>query len=529
MNKVKYGRILSCALFGIEGVLVEIEVSLLPGMPHFEIVGLGDSAVKESRNRVYAAIKNSGFNFPQGKLTASYAPAWLKKEGTSFDLALALAILIASGQLSQKRSDWLPCVFGELSLKGQVKPLPGVICRAVACLENGIEEMIVPADNWLEADSVDACKPIPASSLSEAVKILALDKKYCLELVAKKHIMHTANCEQEDELAGNSSEIETINFAGQKRAVRGLTLAAAGWHHSLLMGSAGCGKTTLAQIMPYLLPPIDNQEALMITRIHSAAGRLAQNSGLIKERKFYAPHHSITRAALTGGGRFPSPGLCSLAHSGVLFLDEMTEFSAVVLDSLRQPLENKVVNISRLNNQVTWPADFLMIGAANPCQCGEYLEKDSACNCNAEQIKRHLGKISGPLMDRMDITIEMTRLKGDELPDSVSGKNSTLVIWQMKKDIEKCWRIQKQRTREYGISEQLNSRVKSDDISGLFKFSNEILKFTASSAETLRLSARGYIKVLKLARTIADLQNEEQVKTEHVAEAFQYRLQRPVV
>lgn len=545
MQEVKYGRVISCALNGINGILIEIEVSLLAGMPHFDIVGLGDCAVRESRNRVYAAIKNSGYNFPQGRLTASYAPAWLKKEGTGFDLALALAILIASRQLKIGPDKQPVCVIGELSLTGEVKPLPGVICRVGACVSKGIEQMIVPAQNYNEAAGISSSKPYPVRSLRAAAAILArnIDQR---EDTANKMLLdhskdtgHTIICnnhfyQHTSSKSVNAAEdhvyedalLQFSSIAGQQRALRGLILSAAGWHHSLMLGSPGCGKTTLARCLPALLPDMETDEAREVTMIRSSAGLTGENDSLIKKRPFEAPHHTASRGAMIGGGNSPYPGLCTLAHQGILFLDELTHFASDVLDSLRQPLEQGVVNISRFNYRISWPADFLLVGAANPCQCGNLLEPDGKCRCSSESVSRHLNRISGPLLDRMDLTIEMTRLKTDELPNSVSRQLSIEPALIARQAVANCWQRQRERCLEHGVEPVHNGRVSGRDIADLFEISQEILQYTANASDLMNLSARGYIKALKLARTIADLENDELIKQEHINEALQYRLYR---
>ncbi len=543
MDDVKYGRVISCALSGIEGILIEIEVSLLPGLPHFEIVGLGDCAVRESRNRVFAAIKNSGYSFPQGRLTASYAPAWLRKEGTGFDLALALAILIASKQLKIGPDKQPVCVIGELSLTGEVKPLPGVICRVGACVNRGIEEIIVPAQNYNEAVGINDSKPYPVRSLRAAAAIMARGSNQ-REATAKKMLNDTVRQDSifanssvsfnqmtgsaDDVSADDGNDNDILNqfssIAGQQRAVRGLILSAAGWHHTLMLGSPGCGKTTLARCLPALLPDMEPDEAREVTMIRSTAGLTGENSHIVKTRPFEAPHYTATRGAMIGGGSSPYPGLCSLAHQGVLFLDELTHFSSDVLDSLRQPLEEGVVNISRFNYRISWPADFLLAGAANPCQCGNLFETNGKCRCSAESVNRHLSRISGPMLDRMDLTIEMTRLKTLELPSSVSRQISIEPALIARQTVSRCWQLQKERCREHGIEPIQNGRVSGRNIAELFDISQEILEYTALASERLNISARGYIKALKLARTIADIENDDKIEQEHINEALQYRL-----
>lgn len=527
MKSIRYGKVLSCALFGIEGILVEIEVALLPGLPSFEIVGLGDSAVRESRNRVHAAIRNSGYEFPGSRLTASYAPAWLRKEGTAFDLALALAILIASGQIRDCGSKRNICVFGELSLTGQVRSLPGCICRAAACLENGIQELILPYDNYLEANSLSNCSPLPAGTLSQAADLYSGRIQIADIRLPQSEPESVSNVDPSNmEVVRQAAFNQTVRLAGQPKAVRALGLAAAGWHTMLLLGSSGCGKTTLARALPALLPKMTEEDAITVTRIHSAAGLLKCGGELLRLRPYFAPHHHITRAALIGGGHNPIPGLCSLAHRGVLFLDELTEYEPSVLDSLRQPLEEHRVVLSRLHVQVNWPSDFLMVAAANPCRCGEYFEPDSTCRCSSEHVNRHLNRISGPLLDRIDLTVEMTRLSSNELPACATGSGSAIDA-DMLSRISSCWQRQKARCRRHGLPEHLNGQIQHENLANVLELSDRVLKYAADSADSLRLSARSYIRVLRIARTIADFEDRHHVLTSDVAEALQYRLRKP--
>jgi magnesium chelatase family protein len=537
-TKVKYGRVMSCALDGIQGTLVEIEVSLLPGLPHFEIVGLGDCAVRESRNRVYAAIRNSHYDFPQGRLTASYAPAWLRKEGTGFDLALALAILIASGQLKPAEIDRPCCVFGELSLTGRVKPLPGVICRAVACLNQGISQIIIPQDNYYEAVEIEGVKSLAVTNLRDAAEIMRCN--YLERMQYKNKIPNKIESlnnnlsvnEKNNSLINDDSLTLLSKVSGQKKALRAMLIAASGWHHSLLLGSAGCGKTTLARAVPLLLPDMDHESARSVTMVHSVAGKLPQGSGLIIRRPYESPHHSVTKVAMIGGGTNPKPGLCSLAHKGVLFLDEMTEFQSGVLDCLRQPLESQFIDISRHNYNVRWPADFLLIGAANPCKCGNYLEPELQCRCTVESIRRHLDRISGPLLDRMDLVVEMRRLSVQDLTGTVNRTvNRTISCepaLEARKKVSQSWIKQYERCLNYDLPPMLNGRVDNTNMVKLFEMDDKLLNYAAGFADHLGLSARGYIRVLRLARTISDLDESRLVKKCHVAEALQFRLQKPV-
>lgn len=522
----------SCGLYGIDGILVDIEVSILPGLPSFDIVGLGDSAVRESRDRVHAAICNTGFTFPVGRLIASYAPAWLRKEGSAFDLPLALAILAASRQI--RLPEQTPCVIGELGLNGDIRRVPGVFCRALTCRDMGIDRIYVPAENSLEARSVLAQGTVGIRHLSEAARIFMPAQT---QLPAGRwSATEDGLTRSGDPVAGivqSGQEEQAIpdvgQIVGQEKAIRALTIAAAGRHNLLLLGSPGCGKTSLAETLPGLLPDLTEDESIQVTRIYSASGLLPEQGGLMHRRPFRNPHHAITRAAMIGGGAIPVPGEVSLAHNGVLFLDEMTEFRPDVLDLLRQPMENCQVRLTRLNHRMTYPADFLLIGAANPCRCGEYLEPTATCRCTPDKVREHLGRISGPLIDRLDLTAEMTRLSAESLADSVRPDRSQATrSAQIRRQVAGCWQVQADRCRRHDITLMPNGKASGLRLIRDLDIDEAVARFAAGAAHALNISVRGYHKLLRVARTIADLDGCGSISRDHVAEALQYRLHHPV-
>ncbi len=527
METKRFSQIKSCALYGIQGILVDIEVSVLPGLPSFEIVGLGDSAVRESRNRVHAAIKNNGYVFPAGRVIASYAPAWLRKEGTAYDLPLALALLAASGQIAQP--DRMICVFGELSLNGAIRGVPGVVCRALTCKDHHMNVILVPAVNYTEAESVMRQAVFPLRHLQDAVRFLEHDYD-------QTSIPSQPAIQEYDSGGNNRGGNEADSFPrtdirqiiGQEKAIRALQIAAAGWHNLLLLGSPGCGKTSLASTMPGLLPALNTDESMQVTRIYSASGLLKDGQGMISRRPFRAPHHTATRAALIGGGSVPMPGEVTLAHLGILFLDEMTEFQPEMLDLLRQPMESRTVHLVRLKHSMVYPADFLLIGAANPCRCGEYLENNTACRCTREKVQEHLNRISGPLLDRIDLTVEMTRLPAGQLEASLhGGRTDSLDSAGTACRISRCWEIQFERCRQQGRLPDLNGRLNSDNLSDDFLVSSSAAAFAARSAGRFNFSVRSCKKIIRIARTIADLADSPDVREEHVAEALQFRFRWP--
>lgn len=511
MRTQKYSSITSCGISGISGVLVEVEVTVLPGLPSFEITGLGDSAVREARNRVRAAIVNSGYRFPEGRVIASYAPAWIQKSGTGFDLALALAILEASGQIVRPRGEEPLLIIGELGLNGEVLGIPGVLNRILTIYkQKKLFCVLGPLDNLREAELVSKIKYFGVEDLKSAVTIYSGVKMTQKRPAA----VHEKTSQQSPRLD---------NFFGQEMAKRALTISAAGFHTLLMLGSPGCGKTSLASCLPGLLPDLNEEESLAVTMIQSAMSKGSIIDSLVRSRPFLAPHHSITGAALIGGGSPLRPGICTAAHLGVLFLDELTEFSSSVLDLLREPLESGQIKMARAKEFAVWPARFLLVGAANPCRCGYSLEANDRCSCTPNQIKKHLHRISGPLWDRLDLCVKMQSLSGDELLNSLTVRVGTEHETTASR-IKVCHDIQKRRSRELGLSFHYNSNLPVDDYCRDMKIEKQTIRLLSDFAEKKAISARSYHNLLRCSRTLADLEQSLSVKTEHMAEIMQYRL-----
>ncbi|MGI6298064.1 MAG: YifB family Mg chelatase-like AAA ATPase [Saccharofermentanales bacterium] len=519
----RYGIVRSSAQHGIQGVMVDIEVAISPGLPGFELVGLADPAIKESRNRVQAAIRSSGCTFPNSRITASLAPAWLRKQGSAFDLPLALAILIASGQVPNPAE--LLTAFGELTLDGRIRGVPGAISRYAAIHESGSQLCMLPSGNRREVEAIADDKVVFVSSLAELVALL--NGNHATRVYAKQP--ETNGCTKEQEPATDLNHAKAgadiSSIVGQEHAIRAIEIAAAGQHNLLLLGSPGSGKTALVNTIMSLLPPLNSEESLELTRIYSVAGLLGENSGLITKRPFRAPHHSISKAAMLGGGSTPRPGEVSLAHHGVLFLDEMTEFEPAVLDNLRQPLEEKLIRVSRSQYTVLWPASFLLVGAANPCRCGNYLDDRKRCSCDDYQVKQHLSRLSGPLLDRVDLFATMTRLDAESLNRTVTkDKRPAHTSVELAARIAVCRQFQLERCCRQGLKPRLNGLHCSDTLADDFLIPPVVLRKAATAAESLQLTVRGYQKILRVARTIADLAGEEKIGMSHLGEALQFRM-----
>jgi magnesium chelatase family protein len=505
-----YGKVLGACLHGIDGKLIEVETDLSNGLPMVNVVGLPDSAIRESVERVRAAIKNCGFTFPLQRITINLAPADLRKEGSAFDLAIAIGILSASGQLPGSQLEGV-LILGELALDGSVRPVPGVLSMAVAARKHGITRIVVPVGNAEEALLIEGIELLPINRLQELKEAAAGDL-----FNPVTNLEHLRNSHPAEE---PSAVDDYADVCGQLQAKRALMICAAGLHNVLFIGPPGTGKTMLMRRLPSILPDMTEEEALEVTKIYSAAGKLPARGQLIRSRPYRSPHHTISSAGLIGGGSIPKPGEASLSHHGVLFLDELPEFQRSVLEVMRQPLEDRQVTIGRARAVYTFPAQFILACSMNPCPCG-YLGAESAtrwCTCSPIKIAQYRNRISGPLLDRIDLHVEVPRIDYSALTDaSIPLPSST-----MKLKVLTARRLQDDRYKSIGI--RYNGELSGKQLRtycALQPSAQELLKL---SFETLDLSIRAHDRILKIARTIADLEGMENIQEEHIAEALQYR------
>ncbi|MFO7151701.1 MAG: YifB family Mg chelatase-like AAA ATPase [Bacillota bacterium] len=493
----------SCAIYGLDSFLVDVEVYISSGLPAFDIVGLPDTAVRESRERVRAAIKNQNFDFPIKRITLNLAPADIKKEGPHFDLPIALGILAATEQVPASALEGYAIV-GELSLDGRVRPVNGILPMAIEVKQRGLKGMVVPFDNAEEAAVIKGIEVIGVKSLQEAVGFFKGEFR-------PDDVLTGLADSVDDEYEGDFSEVK-----GQEVLKRALEIAAAGHHNLIMVGPPGSGKTMIARRIPTILPAMTFEESLELTKIYSIAGLLSSRSSLIKTRPFRAPHHSITAVGLVGGGRIPKPGEVSLAHHGVLFLDELPEFSREILELLREPLEEGKITISRMNATVTYPASFMFVGAMNPCPCGYFQDPFHECTCPPHKINNYLNKISGPLLDRIDLQLSVLPVAFSDLEKADSMDSATI-----KKRVEQARAIQLERYKGQNIF--YNSQLTPAQVNKYCKLGRAEKLLMREAFQRFKLSARAYNIILKVARTIADLDQSEHIKESHIAEALQFR------
>ncbi len=501
-----FSKVLSGAVMGIDAYQIEVETDIGSKVPKFFMVGLPDNAVKEARERVISAIKNSGYSFPYGKITVNLAPADVKKEGSGLDLPIAVGILAASGIIAQEKlDDYL--ILGELSLDGTLRPIHGALPVSILAKEENVRGIILPSDNAEEAALTNEVDVYPVDTLTEAIDFLTVGDRAPMKVDINKIFEE-----------GRRTTFDFSDVRGQEQVKRALEVAAAGGHNVIMIGPPGSGKTMLAKRFPTILPNMSLEEALETTKVHSVAGQLEVNQSLVVQRPFRAPHHTISDAGLIGGGTYPKPGEVSLANNGVLFLDEFPEFKRNVLEVMRQPMEDGIVTISRSAVSLTYPARFTLLAAMNPCPCGYFGDPNHTCTCSPAKIQRYMARVSGPILDRIDIHVEVPAVKYKKLSGKASGESSDAIRQRIK--IARDIQFDRFATNK-GIYS--NAHMMTKLIRKHCKVSEDGDALLKTAMSKLGLSARAYDKILKVARTVADLEQAERIEPFHLSEAIQYR------